>query len=120
MVVLSEDPSYASKAGLAIASALQLSGSFQWGVRQSAEVESQMTSVERVIEYSNLAPEAALDSEKDKKPPKAWPKKGYIIYQNVNLRYAPDEPPVLKNLNFEIYPEEKVYPEERWACGIKV
>ena len=37
------DPSYASKAGLAIASALQLSGSFQWGVRQSAEVESQVS-----------------------------------------------------------------------------
>ncbi|GFQ66175.1 hypothetical protein TNCT_86262 [Trichonephila clavata] len=117
MVVLSEDPSYASKAGLAIASALQLSGSFQWGVRQSAEVESQMTSVERVIEYSNLAPEADLDSEKDKKPPKDWPKKGYIIYQNVNLRYAPDEPPVLKNLNFEIYPEEKIGIVGRTGAG---
>ncbi|GFY48387.1 hypothetical protein TNIN_211863 [Trichonephila inaurata madagascariensis] len=117
MVVLSEDPSYASKAGLAIASALQLSGSFQWGVRQSAEVESQMTSVERVIEYSNLDPEAALDSEKDKKPPKDWPKKGYIIYQNVNLRYAPDEPPVLKNLNFEIYPEEKIGIVGRTGAG---
>ncbi|GFT55309.1 hypothetical protein NPIL_228741 [Nephila pilipes] len=117
MVALSEDPSYASKAGLAIASALQLSGSFQWGVRQSAEVESQMTSVERVIEYSNLAPEAALDSEKDKKPPKDWPKKGYIVYQNVNLRYAPDEPPVLKNLNFEIYPEEKIGIVGRTGAG---
>lgn len=37
------DPSYASRAGLAISSALQLSGSFQWGVRQSAEVESQVS-----------------------------------------------------------------------------
>ncbi|XP_054723461.1 ATP-binding cassette sub-family C member 4-like isoform X2 [Uloborus diversus] len=117
MVILSEDPSYASKAGLAIASALQLSGSFQWGVRQSAEVESQMTSVERVIEYSNLDPEAELESEKDKKPPKGWPSKGYIAYQDVSLKYTPDEPPVLKNLNFEIYPEEKIGIVGRTGAG---
>ena len=67
-----------------------------------------MTSVERVIEYSNLPSEAALDSDKDKKPPTNWPSKGYIQYKNVSLRYNKNEPPVLKNLNFEIFPEEKV------------
>lgn len=50
--------------GLAISSAMMLSGMFQWGVRQSAEVENQMTSVERVMEYSRLEPEAPLESEK--------------------------------------------------------
>ena len=52
-----------SEAGLAISSAMALTGMFQWGVRQSAEVENQMTSVERVIEYSRLTPEAPLDSK---------------------------------------------------------
>lgn len=36
---------------------MMLSGMLQWGVRQSAEVESHMTSVERIVEYSNLPPE---------------------------------------------------------------
>lgn len=49
--------------GLAISSAMLLSGMFQWGVRQSAELENQMTSVERVLEYSALEPEAPLESE---------------------------------------------------------
>ena len=51
-----------SEAGLAVSSAMMLTNSFQWGVNQSTEVENQMVSVERVIEYSKLQPEAALES----------------------------------------------------------
>ncbi|GFR33503.1 hypothetical protein TNCT_7381, partial [Trichonephila clavata] len=77
----------------------------------------QMTSVERVSSTAIWLLKQISTAEKDKKPPKDWPKKGYIIYQNVNLRYAPDEPPVLKNLNFEIYPEEKIGIVGRTGAG---
>ncbi|GBN27964.1 hypothetical protein AVEN_105623-1 [Araneus ventricosus] len=53
---MSSNPSYASRAGLAIASALQLSGSFQWGVRQSAEVESQCLRRCTPLELENGCP----------------------------------------------------------------
>ena len=56
-----------SEAGLVITSSIALLGQFQWGIRQSAEVENQMTSVERVVEYGKLSSEAPLESSKGNK-----------------------------------------------------
>lgn len=52
-----------SEIGLAISSALMLSGAFQWGVRQSTELESYMTSVRRIKEYSELESEDFGDND---------------------------------------------------------
>ena len=41
---------------------MSLTGVFQWAVRQSAETDNQMTSVERVMEYGQLPSEASLES----------------------------------------------------------
>lgn len=51
-----------SSAGLAITQSISLTGIFQWGMRQSAEMENQMTSVERVLEYTHLPREPTLKS----------------------------------------------------------
>lgn len=44
----------------------------------------------------------------EKIPPENWPNAGKIVFQNLNLCYSPDSPSVLKNLNFQIQPMEKV------------
>lgn len=53
---------YGGSVGLAITQSFGMSYLLQWTIRQSAEVENQMTSVERVLEYTNVPQEAALES----------------------------------------------------------
>lgn len=90
---------------------------FQWGMRQSTELENQMTSVERVLEYNNIEHEAALEALPDKKPLPTWPEKGRLEFIKVFLRYFQDDPPVLHNLNFVIEPKEKVGIVGRTGAG---
>jgi len=105
--------------GLAITQIMSMTGVIQWGMRQSAEVANQMMAVERVFEYiqlpaePNLRDRGAYMKKKDNlalpsNVPKTWPDQGCIIFRNVYMRYADDEPPILKGLNIVIYPGEKV------------
>ncbi|XP_033209998.1 probable multidrug resistance-associated protein lethal(2)03659 isoform X2 [Belonocnema kinseyi] len=112
-----EDKTEGGNVGLAITQSIGLTGMFQWGMRQSAELENQMTSVERVLEYSNIESEPALESSPDKKPNDDWPHEGKVEFKEVFLRYSPLEPPVLKNLNFVISTKEKVGIVGRTGAG---
>lgn len=108
---------FGGNVGLAITQAIGLSGNLQWGIRQTAEVENQMTSVERVLEYSSLESEPPLESQPDKKPKETWPEHGKIEFSKVYLRYSANEPWVLKNLNFTILPLQKVGIVGRTGAG---
>lgn len=76
----------------------------QYGVRQSAESAQLMTSVERVLQYTDLAQEPSPTKE----PPSSWPQKGHVKFENMSLKYDPSLPAVLKNLNVDIQPGWKV------------
>ncbi|XP_051160133.1 probable multidrug resistance-associated protein lethal(2)03659 [Leptopilina boulardi] len=117
LVLGGEDTTDGGSVGLAITQSIGLTGMFQWGMRQSAELENQMTSVERVLEYSKIESEPALESKPDKKPKEEWPEAGKIEFKQVYLRYAPEEPPVLKNLNFIINSREKIGIVGRTGAG---
>lgn len=67
-----------------------------------------MTSVERVMEYASLEPEASLESTEDNKPPENWPKHGIITAEGARFSYTKDGPDVLKGINFCVRSTEKV------------
>ncbi|XP_039501135.1 probable multidrug resistance-associated protein lethal(2)03659 [Drosophila santomea] len=105
--------------GLVITQAMSMTGTVQWGMRQSAELENSMTSVERVLEYRNLETEGVFESAGDKKPPKEWPQEGLISAEQLSLRYSPDPKTdrVLKSLTFLIKPREKIGVVGRTGAG---
>lgn len=93
--------------GLAITQIIGLIGMTQWGIRQTAELENLMVSVERVLEYANL-PSEEKDSQA-KAPPSNWPSKGSIEFKNLSLFYKNEEcKPAIRNLSFKIEPQEKI------------
>ncbi|KAM9388323.1 ATP-binding cassette sub-family C member 4 [Phaethornis superciliosus] len=105
----------AGQVGLALSYAITLMGTFQWGVRQSAEVENLMISVERVMEYTELEKEAPWETNKH--PPPEWPSQGMIAFENVNFTYSIDGPLVLRHLSVVIKPKEKVGIVGRTGAG---
>lgn len=88
--------------GLAVLSNFSLLSICQFGMFQSAELESQMTSVERIIEYCDLPSEPSLESDEKNEPPESWPRQGEIQFKSLSLRYAEYGQHVLRNLTFRI------------------
>lgn len=131
LLAFSLDASSASLVGLLISQVIVIPGPFQWGMRQMIEVESQMTSVQRIREFSMLESEEKVmksrversdeylnryqDNENSAQPFK--PEEGEVKFVNLSLSYFTDEPPVLKNLNFTIKPREKIGVVGRTGAG---
>lgn len=69
-----------------------------YGVKQATEVISQMTSVERVLQFTDL-PKEKTDGPA---PPQGWPQRARLVFKDLYLRYDKDAEPVLKNLNIVI------------------
>ena len=65
-----------------------------------------MTSVERMMEYTELESEAPWETEK--RPPLDWPSQGLVTFDGVNFSYSADGPVVLRNMNATFLPREKV------------
>ncbi|XP_055617495.1 ATP-binding cassette sub-family C member 4-like isoform X2 [Toxorhynchites rutilus septentrionalis] len=103
--------------GLAITQVLNLIGMCNWGLRQTAELENQMTSVERVMEYAQLEREPDTTGQVVENVPIDWPQEGAVVFKDVFMRYTPNSEPVLKELSFDIEPKERIGIVGRTGAG---
>lgn len=103
--------------GLAVSYALNVTQSLNWMVRMASDRESNIVSVERVDNYSTTTPVEAPLCIAATQPPSDWPAEGRLAFNGYFLRYRPDLPYVLDDLNFEIHPEEKVGVVGRTGAG---
>jgi len=103
--------------GLALSYSIELTGFLKYGVRSIATVEADMSSVERVLYYTqNVKPEApAIIPEKEKNL-EAWPARGNIKITNASMRYR-EGPLVLKNITLEAKGGEKIGVVGRTGSG---
>lgn len=102
--------------GLSVSYALQVTQSLNWIVRMTVEVETNIVSVERVLEYSKLTPEAPEVIE-DNRPPSSWPERGEVVFKDYSTRYRPELDLVLKNINLAIKANEKIGIVGRTGAG---
>ncbi|GIQ80733.1 hypothetical protein KIPB_001572, partial [Kipferlia bialata] len=117
--------SIAALAGLAISYSSGLSEMFSHGLEAFVELESEMSSVERVFAYiedlDQEEPERVqarlLGQDVNDDLPEEWPQRGELSFDGVQMRYRSDLPLVLKDVSFSVRPGEKVGVVGRTGAG---
>jgi ATP-binding cassette subfamily C (CFTR/MRP) protein 4 len=104
--------------GLALTLLIQMANTnFPWMVRQSAEVTNQMVSVERILEFGNLEPEAPLYLDSDANLDDDWPSDGNIDVKGLSVRYRPALPLALDDVDFSVEARSRVGVVGRTGSG---
>lgn len=102
----------AGNVGLALTQVFTLSHHIQWGMKQWAQLENNMTSVERALEYTEIKEETTSGNKI-----KNWPTEGNIRYEGVSLNYDNSKNPVLKDISFSVRPKQKIGIVGRTGAG---
>ncbi|KAI1755593.1 ABC transporter [Xylaria castorea] len=95
-------------------------------VRAMNEVEIELQSYHRVKEYASVEPEEKLDEYREQGAysddpdvvlPKDWPRSGEIEFRNVTIKYDPEGPEILKNINLKFKAGQRVAVVGRTGSG---
>uniref|UniRef100_A0A2N9IXM5 ABC-type xenobiotic transporter n=1 Tax=Fagus sylvatica TaxID=28930 RepID=A0A2N9IXM5_FAGSY len=84
--------------GLSLSYALSLTNIHIFMTRWYCYLSNYMISVERIKQFMHIPSEPPAMVE-DKRPPSSWPSKGRIELQALKIRYRPNAPLVLKDIN---------------------
>lgn len=89
----------------------------QWTARLIAEVVNNMTSVERIVDYTRIESEAPTATETDHLLPVGWPSEGRVEISNLSIRYPGRQKPALHGLCCKIRAGENVGIVGRTGAG---
>jgi ABC-type multidrug transport system fused ATPase/permease subunit len=92
----------AGTAGLVTLYSLSFWSFLNWGIRIFADIESRMTSVERLKFFANLDAERSTVKTPTESLSEKWPEAGQIEVENLKVRYAKHLPWVLKGISFQV------------------
>jgi len=98
----------AGTAGLVTIYSLSFWGYLNWGVRMFADIESRMTSIERLKFFASLPGEHETVKASANHLPEYWPPRGAVRAENIKVKYAAHLPFVLKGITFDIEAGSKV------------
>lgn len=107
----------AGTAGLMITFVQMVTGLMNWTVRMGCETEARITSVERIVEYSEMDTREAAPIVESYRPPKEWPSVGEIRFEGMSMRYKAGAPLILKDINLVIPGGSKVGVAGRTGSG---
>ncbi|KAL5795592.1 hypothetical protein ACOSQ2_000412 [Xanthoceras sorbifolium] len=102
--------------GLSLSYGLSLNGVLFWAIYMSCFVENRMVSVERIKQFTTIPSESAWEM-KDCLPPPNWPAHGSVDLKDLQVRYRPNTPLVLKGLTLSIHGGEKIGVVGRTGSG---
>ncbi|ANB12248.1 ATP-binding cassette glutathione S-conjugate transporter YCF1 [Sugiyamaella lignohabitans] len=94
----------------------QVTELLSWIVKAIVNLETSVVGVERVLEYCDL-PNEAPEVIENVRPPAYWPTEGKVSYSNYSTRYRTGLDLVLKGVNLDINPREKIGIVGRTGAG---
>jgi len=102
--------------GLSISYALNITQNLNWFFRMISDLETNIVSVERIMDYTQISQEASWDNGKII-PSEQWPMEGRIIFDNYQVRYREGLDLVLQGISCEVKGGEKVGIVGRTGAG---
>lgn len=96
----------AGVAGLTISYSMSITQTLSWLVRMTSDLETNIVSVERILEYTRNKQEDLW--VKSDRPKPDWPDKGTITIEHYSTRYRDDTDLVLRDLDITIKAREKL------------
>ncbi|KAB2598731.1 ABC transporter C family member 10-like [Pyrus ussuriensis x Pyrus communis] len=84
--------------GMALSYGLSLNVSLMFSIQNQCSIANYIISVERLNQYTNI-PSEAPEVVEGNRPPTNWPTVGKVEIQNLQIRYRPDTPLVLRGIS---------------------